>query len=303
MAEAKAAAAPAEAPAYDAKAEQRALREQKRQFKRDQRAQKKEAKKRAKEIEDAEDRLEEEGVMTGGVPVLLVTLLIVLVWIAILCLLIKLDVGGFGSGVLSPVLKDVPVVNKILPGTSLMVSNPSSTEEIYGGYSNLQEAVEQIKVLELQLEDARTTGTTAQETISTLQAEVDRLRTFEASQVEFERIKNEFYNEVVYSDKGPGIDEYKKYYESIDPENAEYLYKQVVAQEQVDAELTKYANTYAAMKPKEAAEIFDDLVGQGSINLVAKILQAMGTDKRGAILAQMEVGNASMVTKIMEPAY
>ena len=34
---------------------------------------------------------------------------------SILCLLIKLDVGGFGSGVLAPAFKDVPVINKILP--------------------------------------------------------------------------------------------------------------------------------------------------------------------------------------------
>ena len=27
----------------------------------------------------------------------------------------KMDVGGFGSNVLTPILKDVPVINKILP--------------------------------------------------------------------------------------------------------------------------------------------------------------------------------------------
>ena len=301
MAEAKAPEAP---PAYDPKAEARELKEQKRQFKREQKAQLKEAKKRAKEIAEAEDRLEEEGVMSGGVPVILVTLLIVVVWIAILCLLIKLDVGGFGSGVLTPVLKDVPVLNKILPGSSTMTEDVNAPmEDSYGGYTSLQEAVEQIKSLEMQLEDARSIETTSGETIATLQAEVDRLRTFEAQQVEFERIKNEFYNEVVYSDKGPGIDEYRKYYESIDPENAEYLYKQVVEQEQVDSKITKYANTYATMKPKSAAGIFDELCGEGSIDLVAKILQAMGTDSRGAILAQMNVDNAARVTKIMDPGY
>ena len=48
-----------------------------------------------------------------------VTLIIILIWLAIIVLLIKCDVGGFGSSVLAPVLKDVPYVNKILPDSAL----------------------------------------------------------------------------------------------------------------------------------------------------------------------------------------
>ena len=46
---------------------------------------------------------------------IIVAILIVIIWLAIFGLLIKMDVGGFGSGVLRPILKDVPVVNLILP--------------------------------------------------------------------------------------------------------------------------------------------------------------------------------------------
>ncbi len=46
----------------------------------------------------------------------------------------------------------------------------------------------------------------------------------------FEEEKAKFYKEVVFSDQAPDINEYKKYYESIDPQNAENLYKQVVEQ-------------------------------------------------------------------------
>ena len=249
-----------EAPAYDPKAESRQLRDEKRKFKREQKQQKKEAKKRAKEISEAEDRLEEEGVMTGGVPVFL------------------------------------------LPGQSTMTGSESS--EMYGGYTNLKDAVDQIRSLELQLEAAQSSSSQNVDTISSLQAEVDRLRTFEAQQTEFERIKNEFYNEVVYSDKGPGIDAYRKYYESIDPVNAEYLYKQVVEQEETDAELQAYVKAYSGMKAKAAAEIFEELIdNQGSIELVARILGAMGSDARGDILAAMDPVPAARVTKLMDPGY
>ncbi|BCN29416.1 MotE family protein [Anaeromicropila herbilytica] len=52
----------------------------------------------------------------------------ILFGIALLLLLIKMDVGGFGSSVLTPVLKDIPVVNKILPDNSSSNSNTKSSK-------------------------------------------------------------------------------------------------------------------------------------------------------------------------------
>lgn len=52
--------------------------------------------------------------LKGNKPLsILITALIILIWLGIFVALIKLDVGGFGSKVLTPVLKDVPVINKI----------------------------------------------------------------------------------------------------------------------------------------------------------------------------------------------
>ena len=46
------------------------------------------------------------------------TVLIVLFLLALLFLLVKFDVGGFGSNVLGPVIGDVPYINKILPASA-----------------------------------------------------------------------------------------------------------------------------------------------------------------------------------------
>lgn len=73
------------------------LKEEKKKFREEQRAQKKEAKRRAKELDAQEDELEEAD--GGSAPIMFVTFIIVVIWIAILALLIKLDVGGFGSTV------------------------------------------------------------------------------------------------------------------------------------------------------------------------------------------------------------
>ena len=272
------------------------IREEKKKLKEETKQQKKEAKQRAKELASQEAQLDDDE--SRPVSTVLITLIIVLIWLGILALLIKLDVGGFGSDVLRPLMKDIPVASMILPEEK-MTGAGTDEEEDYYGYSSLKEAVDQIKMLEEQLAQAQTAGTTYTEDIESLKAEIERLKTFEDNQVEFERIKNEFYEEVIYAENGPGADEYKKYYESMDPTTAEYLYKQVVVQLEESKEVTDYANAYSEMKPKEAAAIFEAMTD--NLDLAARILGVMDTQNRGKILGAMDPEVASKITKIMEP--
>lgn len=275
--------------------EKKKLDEEKKKLKAEQRKQKKEAKRRAKEIAAREADLEEdeEG---SSVSVFFVTLVIVVIWLAILALLIKLDVGGFGSGVLAPIFKNVPVINKILPKDTV---TETDDEEGYGGYSSLKEAVDYIGLLEKELEQTQSSDLSQSEEIAELKAEILRLKEFEDKQVEFQRIKNEFYEEVIYAEQGPGAEEYVKYYEGMDPATAEELYKQVIMQMEEDAKIQDYAQAYAEMKPKEAAEIFDTMTGD--LDLVARILGEMTAEDRGNVLAQMDPDIAAKITKIMDP--
>ena len=274
----------------------KSIKEERKRLKAEQKAQRKEAKKRAKELANQEAELEEEG---SNIPIFLTTVAIVGIWLLILCVLIKLDVGGFGSSVLTPLLKDVPVVNQILPSETPLGMEDEAVEDEYAGYTNLKEAVEQIKLLELQLEQEDLKSSTLEEENAKLKEEVTRLKTFEASQVEFERIKTEFYEEVIYADKGPGVEEYQKYYESIDPTTAEFLYKQVVAQMEESKEIQDYALAYSEMKPKQAAAIFEEMTN--NLDLAARILKEMAPEDRGAILGVMDAQIAAKLTKIMEP--
>lgn len=275
-------------------AEKKRLADEKKKLKEEQKKQKKEAKKRAKEIEAQEAELSADD-ESGGFFTVIATIGIILVWVAILCVVIKLDVGGFGSKVLTPLLKDVPVVNLILPNSQN--SGNISTEN--GGYTSLNDATEQIKNLELQLQQAQTDNLKLQEDVANLKAENARLQEFEDKQVEFQRIKNEFYEEVVYAENGPGAEAYQKYYESMDPTTAEYLYKQVIAQLQEDKSVQDYASAYSSMKPKKAAAIFEQMTD--NLNLAARILKTMSAENRGNILAEMDPAIAAKLTKIMDP--
>lgn len=275
--------------------EKKKLKDEKRQLKNEQKAQKKEAKRRAKEIAKKENELaeDEEG---GGIGTFFVTIFIVLLWLAVICVVIKLDVGGFGSSVLAPILKDVPVVNKILPKNSLTETADGSS---YGGYTSLRDAVDQIELLEKQLEQAQNQNKQKDTDINTLKAEVLRLQPFEEKQVEFQRIRQEFYEEVIYAENGPGADEYIKYYQTMDPATAEYLYKQVVAQQEASKEIQDYAATYSQMKPKAAAAVFEKMTGD--LQLVADILQAMNAESRANIMNALDPDVAAKLTKIMNP--
>ena len=270
------------------KVDKKKLKEEKKKAKREAR----EAKKKAKADRD---ELEDENESTGNKFVLfVVTLLVIVIWLGIIALLIKTDVGGFGSTVLYPYLKDVKYVNKILPEVSRDADVDTEHQ-----FDSIDDAVNRIKELELQLDEANSSLTTDSETIDSLQSQVDELSTYKEAEAEFEAEKEKFYEEVVFSDQAPDISEYKTYYESIEPENAEVLYKQVVEQLQASQEISDYATTYSSMKPKEAAAIFDTMTD--NLSLVADILQAMDAESRANILGKMSADTAAKVTEIMEP--
>ncbi len=72
----------------------------------------KDLKKQQKENKKEIGRIKEEAGQPGGVGLII---FLVILFILILLALIKLDVGGFGSNVLGPVIGDIPYVQKILP--------------------------------------------------------------------------------------------------------------------------------------------------------------------------------------------
>ncbi len=282
----------------DPEEEKKQIREEKKALKKEQKAAQKEAKARAKEIAKREDELDEGD--AGGLSVAMVTIIIIVIWLAILALLIKLDVGGLGSTLMRPILKDIPVLNAILPAESSLGTNiQEEGEDPYMGFTSLDEAVNYIRQLEREMAELKNNSGNDTARVEALEAEIERLQTFEKAQVEFQRIKDEFYNEVIYAENGPGIEAYQKYYESIDPEKAEQLYQQVIKQVEADKEMEDYVAAYSAMKPKEAAQIFEAMTD--NLALAARILENMDSDSRGKILGAMDEEVAAKITKLMDP--
>ena len=223
-----------------------------------------------------------------------VTLLIIVIWLGIIVLLIKLDVGGFGSTVLRPILKDVPYLNMILPEEEEEVGTEYQFETI-------EDAIARIKELEAMLDAEIANGDVKAETILELQNTIAALSVYKEEQDEFERIKEKWYEEVIFGTEGVEYEWYKAYYESIDPENAEALYMQVVKQYVYDETVKAYVATYSSMQPKAAAAIFDKMVEDGKTKRVCSILLNMDVQSKADILAKMDPENAATLTVLMEP--
>ncbi|NLO10759.1 MAG: hypothetical protein GX129_12960 [Clostridiales bacterium] len=236
------------------------------------------------------DGVEKEG---SKLLTVLIALLIAIIWFTIFGLLIKFDVGGFGSGVLRPIIKDIPLINRILPDIS---EEQLAIEKDYA-YSSLAEAVAKIKELETTIEDMETKDTEEDAKRADLLAELDRLKIFEEKQSAFEEMEKEFDKKVVFAEAAPSLEEYRKFYESINPTNAEQIYRQVVEQLQYSAAIQEKADIYKSMKPDAAARILETMTAD--VESVAKILLAMRPKESAAILAEMDHVLAAKITKKM----
>lgn len=67
------------------------------------------------------------------------------------------------------------------------------------------------------------------------------------------------------------------------------------AELQAEAALQDYVDTYSAMKPTDAAKVFDSMMPQQE-DLVVKILEKLKPDQRAVILSKMSVANAAALT-------
>ncbi len=235
----------------------------------------------------------------GGSGSAFLVFIIVLVAVIALLICIRMDVGHFGSKVLRPMIGDIPVISGVLPEKT----DDEVREET--GYRNLAQAVLRIRELENELEALKagyassnaSTGTTEDaEKIAELEKQIKKLKVYEKNQKTFENTKEEFYKEVVYNDNVKP-DDYVKWYESMDADTAAKLYKEVIKTEKEDEDKKELAESYAAMKPAQAAKILE--VMTADLDIVVSILDEMTPEQRGKIMGEMSSAYAAKVTKKM----
>ena len=284
-----------ERPAYtlpdDPKEAMKQLKADRKQLRSDQKAAAKEARLRAKEMEEAEAEL--NGDIHGGLGSFLLILLIILVWLLLMAIMIKFNILGLGD-TLTPALKDIPYIKNLLPGAQTVQMNNSGEDSSQVAVDNS----DYVASLEQELSRQLALNASYAATIDKLNAEVARLEPFEEEQAEFDKQRQQFYQDIVYNDNAPDASAYASYYAMIAPEEAAEIYEQIASDEISDEEVKVYAATFTAMKPKEAAAIFNNM---SNITLVARILQQMGSDDRAKIMGKLDTEVAEKVTELLEP--
>ena len=257
-------------------------------------AAKEEKKKKKAEAQGAEGAGDDdEGGIGTKIAVFLASVVIIALWLGIFVLIVKWDVGGFGSTVMYPVFKNVPYLNMILPEVKETDEDPDHS------FATIDDAVEYIKMLERELAGEQEKVSSKNKRIEELKTKIEKLKSYETKIKEFDDLKKKFDEEVVFSDEAPDISYYQEYYAQISPENAERIYKQVLEQQQYNSELDNYVKTYSNMKAKNAAKIFDTMTD--NLTLVAEILEKMDAESRGEILGNMDADIAARVTEILYP--
>ena len=242
---------------------------------------------------------DENGVLSKIFSTLFV-ILIIIIWLGIFAALIRFDVGGFGSSILRPVLKDVPVINKILPPASAEELEQEAEESLAENQiATLSQAKELIESLQASNEELTQTNKDLRDEISDYQLQIERLKVFEDNQIAFQEEKEKFYSEIVYGENAPNADTYIEWYESIDPANAEAIYRQLISQDVADEELKALAKTYENMKPPEAAAVLEKM--KYDLDTVATILRAMKVDSRAKIMNELDPTFAANITKKLMP--
>ncbi|GKX28985.1 hypothetical protein SH1V18_14650 [Vallitalea longa] len=237
----------------------------------------------------------------SGLRKVITRIIILLILIGAISAVIKLDIGGIGSKYAYPALKNIPVLNKILPNVVEDVSGNDVADDNYT-FENVDEAVVRLKATETLLKDKEIENEDLLQQIELLKDENTRLKVFEENQVNFDKTKEEFDNLVVFGEGVPDISNFVAFYEQMKPENAANIYAEAVKLEQYDKEILDIASSYEQMKAANAAAILTKMTTTSSkMNMVVQILNNINSEQRGAILGAMDTRTAAKITEYMFP--
>ncbi len=185
--------------------------------------------------------------------------------------MVKLDIGGVASEVLAPVIADVPVLRSILP----MEMQKKNASEL-AAEQKQQEAAEAAAAAEAEQaaeEEAAAEEAAEEEAAAEEAAEEAQQAAAEEAAAEAEQAAEE------------------------EAAEAEATAEEAAAEE--EKALQDYVDTYSAMKPRDAAKVFDSMIPDQE-DLVVRILENLTSDQRAAILSRMSVANAAILTEKMQ---
>jgi flagellar basal body-associated protein FliL len=203
--------------------------------------------------------------------------------------------NGFGlrDKYLSGIISRTPFLNTIIQIPSdeeEEVEPPVDVDALYAEIEELSELTaeqnDEIERLRRQNEGLRT--------------ELSHYDEFDEMVSQFRRDKEDFDNEVVFGEHSNYAD-FVRWFEQMNPETAELLYKDAVGMVADDERVRHYMGMMRSMGAKDKAAIFVQLMSTNDNMLVVELLLRHSAADAGEILGQMPVQQAGALMVLMEP--
>jgi len=251
----------------------------------DQMQQEQEAAKAAKRDEKAAKKRGKKG---GGLIALLIIALIVIA----LAAAIALNLFGFRDAIVNNVLVHIPIVNNLVDPVE--VEADLTPEELEAKVSALEAEIARLE----QSADADAEEIERLRTVNTTYLkELDNLRDIEKQQLQFKADRENFDRMVAENDKTA----FRSFYETMNPVNAEQIYREIVGDATVTKQMRDYVATFTAMDETNAAKGLEQM-SSSDPDLVVRILLTMDADSRGAIMNEMTAQTVANLGRRMAPA-
>ncbi|MGN6710776.1 MotE family protein [Anaerocolumna jejuensis] len=250
----------------------------------------------------------------------LLLLAFITLFLGILTGMIKADVGGFGSGILAPVIGNVNGLNKILPAKSLSSSvakDPSATTDKSSSIADSSSATDSPVVTTTTTDTSKAAGkqsatkgakaaASSQTAIKAKAAAgtqagknnqtVSNPQTNAGSQTGTVT-QNATGVQAAAGVQTPAGAQAGSVTQNAAGSQTNAAAQTADAQAAEKAKLSDFVDTYSKMDAKSAASILGNMTGD--LHLVAKILTNMRASKRADIMANLNVNLASKLTVLM----
>lgn len=237
---------------------------------------------------------ESDGLLHGLLTVLLSMLIVLVVFGGAFYYVLKNNVYGIGEQ-FRPRLERIPVIKLALPPLP-ETEDPYDPKhltqsELLEKYNELRNAkaemtarLEEISKQLEELEKEKEQWISLKDEAEAIKAEnLKTLELIEKEKAELEANRQELYR-MIAEGNGEG---FKEYFEKVDRETAQKLYKELIEQDVTDQKLKSLAKPYEEMDADNAANILTEL-GNRDMTLLVDLIGAMKTNAAAEIVENME---------------
>ena len=211
-------------------------------------------------------------------------------FIALLTSILGFNLFNIRDRYLRGILENIPIVSNVLPPIDTSLHNGNVTQ------MSSEELINTIEDLESRLTIYEDEINHLNEVNSLQAAEILRLQEVEENQLQFRADQEAFDRMIAEEDPNAFIN----FFTSINPENAEILYREAVTSSYQSREIRNYVATFEAMDRRSAGTTLETMMTT-ELELVVLILSNMSIDQRASILGVMSSENAAIIATMMAP--